>query len=98
MEKLFDAAESQSLASEDVVAYSQSLQRLRDMQSGIEFARKESFQEGMEEGRKEGRKEGMERGWEQAQLTIARNLKRIGTKLQDIMAATNLSADVIAGL
>ncbi len=96
--EIFDAAESQSLASEDVVAYSQSLQRLRDMQSGIEFARKESFQEGMEEGRKEGRKEGMERGWEQAQLTIARNLKRIGTKLQDIMAATNLSADVIAGL
>ncbi len=58
-EEIFDAAETENMVNEDVVAYSQSLQKLHDIQSGLEYARKEYYKDGMEKGRAEGRAEGL---------------------------------------
>lgn len=57
--EIFDAAETDNMANEELVAYSQSLQKLHDIQSGLEYARQESFNDGMAEGRAEGRAESL---------------------------------------
>ena len=50
-ENLFDAAESRKIASEDVVLYSQSLERLRSYQAGVDYAAEQSWASGLEKGR-----------------------------------------------
>ncbi len=55
--ELFDAAETENMAQEDIVAYSQSLQRLHDFQSGLAHAREESYEEGRVNGITEGLRE-----------------------------------------
>ena len=52
---MFDAAETQNMVEEELVAYSESLQRMRDYQSGLDYARKESFDDGVSKGREEER-------------------------------------------
>ena len=56
-EDMFDAAETDNMVNEELVAYSESLQRMRDYQSGLDYARRESFDEGRAEGREEERLE-----------------------------------------
>ncbi len=55
---LFDASDTHNMVNEEVVAYSQSLQKLRATQAGIRYA----SQQALEKGREEGRVEGMEMG------------------------------------
>ena len=64
-EDLFDAAEASSLANEDVVAYSNSLQKLRASEAGIEYARRESYSEGESHGFERGLEQGVKQGLEQ---------------------------------
>ena len=59
---MFDAAETDNMVNEELVAYSESLQRMRDYQSGLDYARKESFEDGVSKGIEEGRKEGIAEG------------------------------------
>ena len=54
---LFDAAATDMMCAEDVVAYSQSLQRLNDIDLEIKYAKDKSFEEGTSRGRAEGRAE-----------------------------------------
>ncbi len=55
--EIFDAAETGNMVQEEMVAYSQSLQKLQDIQSGIDYARQESYNDGLIKGRKEGLRE-----------------------------------------
>lgn len=71
--ELFNAAESGQLAREDVVPYSQSLERLHSYQAGLDYA--------TEMGREEGRMEGIREQKEK----IAYNL--MDTEMDDAMIA-----------
>ena len=55
---LFDAAATDMMCAEDVVAYSQSLQRLNDIDLEIKYAKDKSFEEGTSKGLARGRAEG----------------------------------------
>lgn len=61
-DELFRAAESERISAEDIVPYSQSLERLRSYQAGIEYAAEQSWYKGREKGRSEGITEGMAKG------------------------------------
>ena len=101
-ENLFDAAESRKIASEDVVLYSQSLERLRSYQAGVDYAAEQSWASGLEkgraEGRVEGRAEGIELGEERMSVRIARNLLKSGMSKEMVASATGLSIDRIEHL
>lgn len=56
------------------------------------------FEEGREEGWEKGREEGREEGWEKGREEIARNLKKIGVPLEQILQGTGLSAEEVARL
>ena len=97
-ENLFDAAESRKIASEDVVLYSQSLERLRSYQAGVDYAAEQSWASGLEKGRAEGRAEGIELGEERMSVRIARNLLKSGMSKEMVASATGLSIDRIEQL
>lgn len=63
-EELFDAAESASIVGEEMVRYSESLDRLRSYQAGVDYSRLEGIQEGMEKGMQAGLEKGMQAGME----------------------------------
>ena len=93
-ENLFDAAESRKIASEDVVLYSQSLERLRSYQAGVDYAAEQSWASGLEKGRAEG----IELGEERMSVRIARNLLKSGLSKEMVASATGLSLDRIESL
>ena len=113
-ENMFDAAESRQIAAEDVVLYSQSLERLRSYQAGVDYAAEQSWASGLEkgraegraegraqgrvEGRAEGRAEGIELGEERMSVRIARNLLKSGMSKEMVASATGLSLDRIESL
>lgn len=90
LKELFDAAEMGSLAAEDVVPYSQSLQRLRDDERDRKFL--------AEEYRAEGLAEGIAKGEKKAYLATAKRLLAMGLVILTISKATGLSEEQIAGL
>lgn len=90
LKELFDAAEMGSLAAEDVVPYSQSLQRLRDDERDRKFL--------AEEYRAEGLAEGIAKGEKKAYLATAKRLLAMGLDILTISKATGLSEEQIAGL
>ena len=47
---IFDAAETDNMVQEELVAYSRSLQKLQDIRSGLDYARKESYNDGISKG------------------------------------------------
>ena len=97
-ENMFDAAESRQIAAEDVVLYSQSLERLRSYQAGVDYAAEQSWASGLEKGRAEGRAEGIELGEERMSVRIARNLLKSGMSKEMVASATGLSIDRIEHL
>ncbi|MBD5337776.1 MAG: hypothetical protein HDR98_01470 [Bacteroides sp.] len=107
-ENMFDAAESRQIAAEDVVLYSQSLERLRSYQAGVDYAAEQSWASGLEKGRaegraegaqtREGRAEGIELGEERMSVRIARNLLKSGMSKEMVASATGLSIDRIEHL
>ena len=82
-EEMFEAATMGNMASEELVAYSDSLQKLRDTQAGIEYASRQAYDDGEQKGRKEGLKEGL--------LKAARNLLAYGASTEMVVAATGLT-------
>ena len=56
----FDAAETDNMVNDEAVAYSQSLQRLEDIQSAFDYQTETARAQGLDEGRAEGRAEGKE--------------------------------------
>ncbi|MDE6153658.1 MAG: Rpn family recombination-promoting nuclease/putative transposase [Muribaculaceae bacterium] len=91
---LFDASETSMLAAEDVVAYSQSYEKMVEDQAAIAYAGELS----RIEGRKEGRKEGMQEGRRQAAIEVARKLMAMNMDISTIADVTGLDRNVIAGL
>jgi len=66
----------------------------RDLRNQMAYARKEAIEEGLAEGLERGLKEGS-RG---KAMDIARNLKRMGMSVEDIVEAVGLEADIVQGL
>lgn len=93
-EDIFNASEIASMAAEDIVAYRSSIMIEMERQSALEFAKEEGKEEGREEGRAEGREEGIEAG----KMEVAREMKKKGMLLGDIMLFTGLSEQQIEKL
>ena len=78
----------------------------RDLRNQMAYARKEAIEEGLAEGREkglaEGLAEGLERGLKEGSrekaMDIARNLKRMGMSVEDIVEAVGLEADIVQGI
>lgn len=87
---LFDAAESSGIVADEVVLYSQSLERLQSYQAGVDYAAEQSLKSGVEIGRDEG--------MEEARIQIARNLLASGMSPEMIASNTGLSISRIEGL
>ncbi|MBD5262606.1 MAG: hypothetical protein HDS39_00845 [Bacteroides sp.] len=77
-----EAARSSRLKDEEKVAYSQSLDKLRDTQAGIRFA--------ADKAREEGRAEGEARGIQMSMIKIAKKMKAMGSSVEEIAALTDL--------
>lgn len=85
-EEIFEAARSNRLRNEEKVAYSQSLDKLRDTQAGIQFAAERARAEGEAKGRAEGI------------AAVAVNLLRKGMDIELVASATGLSLEKIKSL
>ena len=74
----------------------------RDLRNQMAYARKEAIEEGLAEGREKGLAEGLERGLKEGSrekaMDIARNLKRMGMSVEDIVEAVGLEADIVQGI
>ena len=77
--EIFEAARSNRLKADEKIAYSQSLEKLRDTQAGIQFA--------ADRAREEGRAEGV--------ASVALNLLRRGLDADFIASATGLPIEKI---
>ncbi len=78
------------MAQKDIVAYRNSIMIEMERQSELEFKK--------EEGRKEGREEGLVEGREEGKLEVAREMKRRGMDIGDIMLYTGLSEQQLSAL
>jgi predicted transposase YdaD len=87
---------------EALCAYQMREMALSDWTSGLNYAREEGIREGMERGVREGMekgvREGMEKGMAKGAWEIARNLKKIGIPVDQIVRGTGLSIEDIAKL
>ena len=79
---MFNASEIASMAAEDIVAYRSSIMIEMERQSALEFAKEEGKEEGIEVGKME----------------VAREMKKKGMLLGDIMLFTGLSEQQIEKL
>ena len=66
----------------------------RDLRNQMAYARKEAIEEGLAEGLERGLKEGSR----ERAMDIARNLKRMGMSVEDIVEAVGLEADIVQGI
>ena len=85
--EIFEAARSNRLKADEKIAYSQSLEKLRDTQAGIQFAADRAREEGRAEGEAIGRAEGV--------ASVALNLLRRGLDADFIASATGLPIEKI---
>lgn len=75
--EIFDAARSTNLKEDEIVPYSQSLDKLRDIQAGILYAADEAREKGYSEGLEKGLQEGLEKGLQEGRAkAIAEKIKR----------------------
>ncbi|MDE7421496.1 MAG: Rpn family recombination-promoting nuclease/putative transposase, partial [Muribaculaceae bacterium] len=95
---MFDAAEAYNMVNEELVAYSESLQRMRDYQSGLDYARKESFDDGVSKGIEKGRAEGRAEGREEERIESIRFMLSIGVAPEVIAAQYNMTPGEVLGL
>ena len=59
---------------------------------------KKGREEGRAEGIVEGRAEGMEKGMEKGKMEVARQMKKMGLSIAQIVQASGLAEDVVEGL
>ena len=59
---------------------------------------KKGREEGRAEGIVEGRAEGMEKGMEKGKMEVARQMKKMGLSIAQIVQASGLPEDVVEGL
>lgn len=97
-EKLEEIADVSALSKEDRDIYDHNLKLYRDYMASMESAKIEGREAGREEGREEGKIEGIEEGRKEEKKAIARNLKSLGTPVDIITTATNLTVEEIEKL
>lgn len=85
--EIFDASEIASMASEDVVAYSQSLYRKNDIMDAIEYASQESYNRGISKG--------IEKGIEEERIRFIRIMDKMGISPEQIAKSYNVSEEEI---
>ena len=56
------------------------------------------LKKGREEGRAEGLVEGMEKGMEKGKMEVARQMKKMGLSIAQIVQASGLPEEVVKGL
>lgn len=91
---IFEAARSNRLRDEEKVAYSQSLEKLRDTQKGILFAADRAREEGKEAGYVKGHAEGRADGLRESALKML----KAGVDADFIHEMTGLSSEEIKNL
>ena len=96
--EIFEAARSNRLREEEKIAYSQSLEKLRDTQAGIRFAADKAREEGRAEGEAKGRAEGEAKGRAEGRAEVAVNLLRRGLDVEFVAGATGLPVERILEL
>lgn len=104
--RLFEAAEIARFDRKELIEYEDSLKNFRDWYSVVQTAENKGILRGRAEGLEEGRAEGLEiglekgreKGREEEKLQIARNMKKRGISLEDIMQFTGLSLKEVEGL
>lgn len=96
--ELFEASKMTDMASEEVVAYSQSYLRMQEMQNAIEYNSRLSYDEGMARGIADGMAKGMAKGMADEKAEIASRLIKRGFSTPEISALTDLSYEDIAHL
>ena len=88
--QVLDTADVGSLSEQEQLVYESNLKAYRDTMSCIRFAEYTGREEGLDKGRAEGRAE--------SKLEIARRLKSMGLSAEDIIRATELSAEEFENL
>lgn len=92
--RIFDVVDFKSLDINDQLNYDFRMETWRDIELQRQYAR----EQGVEEGLAKGISEGMVKGMENARMTIAANLLRIGTPVETIAKATGLSTDEVLAI
>ena len=72
--------------------------REKGLKEGFEEGFENGVEKGIEKGIEQGIKQGIEQGIERGILSVAKNLKSIGTRVEDISKATGLSIETIINL
>ncbi len=85
--EMFEAAESDTMAQEDVVAYSASLAKLRDDELSLQYAATLAEERGL----KLGEERGLKRGEYEASVRIAKAMLASGIELEEVERLTGLS-------
>ena len=62
------------------------------------FYRAEGREQGRAEGRAEGREEGRAEGLEEGKMEVARQMKKMGLSIAQIVQASGLPEEVVKGL
>ena len=97
--EMFDAARSSELREEEVVYYSQSLEKLRETQRGIEYAAEEAARVAAEKAERKGiakgRAEGRAEGRDETLREIVRFMLEQHTDIDFISKTTGLSKEDI---
>lgn len=95
---MFDAAEIASMVEEDIVAYRNSILIEMERQSELEYKREEGRKEGRKEGIRIGEEKGRKEGIQEALLDVARQMKKKGMTVDDIIMFTGLSDAQVTAL
>lgn len=92
--EIFRAARSSELGKDQVVAYSQSLAKLRDTQAGIVFAADKAREEGRKEGWAEGRAEGRAEG----ERSMIKEMLSEGLSIEMVARIAKTTVEKIKGM
>ena len=92
--KIFKVSELLNMDEETRSKVLEKMTTERDLRNQMTYARKEAIEEGLAEGLERGLKEGSR----EKAMDIARNLKRMGMSVEDIVEAVGLEADIVQGI
>ena len=67
-------------------------------QIGLKKGREEGRAEGLVEGMEKGMEKGMKKGMEQGKMEVARQMKKMGLSISQIVQASGLPEEIVKGL
>ena len=83
---------------EDIAKFYRAEGREQGRAEGREEGRAEGRAEGIVEGRTEGMEKGMKKGMEEGKMEVARQMKKMGLSIAQIVQASGLPEEVVKGL